>query len=314
VPLSTDVAEAADNSALASFRIPFGAIESGRGGAGLAAPGDGSDFLRNPALPAFAGSLSAVSASAAINPPAGSSPSRFRLHAAHSAWLFDTSLNHLAATAALASGQLSFAIQSVRYGSIERRGELPTSKPDGTFRPSDAAAALSYAYPLQPRLPALGATTAGITLRAFTQIIDTDRASGFALDFGLYHESTSLPLATALSLRHLGPSFGPGDDSLPTTFGAGLRFHPDLHGLPSALLLDALLIEGAPNQLLAGLELRPLPLLGLRVGHNFGVDAEGLSWGLDLLIPRPRMRFAYAFTAADYGLDGAHRFDLTLFY
>lgn len=282
-------------SALAAWRVPLGTAEAGRGGAGIAFDNDGAAFVRNPATAAAAKS--------------------FRVHAAHTSWLFDSSLNHTGLMAPLGAGTLSAGVTVVDYGDFERRGQLPTSSPEGSFAPSDVFALVSYAYPLEQ---GRGLTSVGVNLQGMTQRLDTDRASGVSMDLGIYRVFADTPLALGGIIRHLGPAFGPGDDPLPLTIGGGLRFFAPaswldgLRGVDASLALDGQWVRGASAQVMAGIDVALTPGLTLRFGRNFGIEAEGLSAGADLGIPGTPLQIGYAFTDAALELDALHRFDITL--
>ncbi|MAE69998.1 MAG: hypothetical protein CME06_05965 [Gemmatimonadetes bacterium] len=282
----------ADSPAMAALRLPIGTVEAGRGGAGVAACGDGGDFLRNPAT--------------AVD-EAGR-----RLHVSRAAWISETSVNHLSIGAPLASGRISAAITSIGYGEFERRGEIPTLAPEGRFEPSDAIVALSYAHELPFDGPAIAL---GGTVRGMTQRIDTDRASGIAFDLGLRARPKRGGIALGLALRNAGPAFGPGDDPLPLTIATGVSIDAPrqlAETLDGSLFADVANVRGSGTDLHLGLEMRPAPILRARIGRVFGIEAEAWSGGFDFGIDALDLQLGYAFTDIALGLDAAHRFDLTL--
>ncbi len=282
----------AQESTLATLRIPVGAAIAGRGGAGVASRGEAGAFL--------------------VNPAAARDATGTLLHVARAAWLSDIAANHLSLSTDLAPGRFTAALTVVGYGSLERRGEIPTESPEGSFAPSDVFAALSYACPLPPRRAGLAC---GITLRGMTQRLDTDRASGVGFDLGLSAAPEGRPIAAGLALRHLGPVFGPGEDPLPLTAAAGLRLDAPAalrRRLDGSLFADLSLVRGSGSVVQIGADARLSPVLRLRAGRAFGIDAEGWSGGFDLRIERLGARVGYAFTDTGFGLDAAHRFDLAV--
>ncbi len=282
----------ADSPAMAALRIPIGTVEAGRGGAGIAAGGDGGDFLRNPAT--------------------AMDETGRRLHASRVAWLSETNVSHISISTSLASGRLSAALTAIGYGEFERRGEIPTQLPEGRFEPSDAIVALSYSHEFS--FERVGIALGG-TLRGMTQRIDTDRASGVSLDFGLRARPDRAGLALGFALRHAGGAFGPGEDPLPLTFASGVSIDAPrtlAKVIDGSLFADAVVVRDYGTDLHLGIEVQPARVLRTRIGHVFGIEAEGWSAGFDIRVDALDMRLGYAFTDMALGLDAAHRFDLTL--
>ena len=286
---SLGIPPAQGSSTLAGLRVPVGAVEAGRSGAAVGA----------------AGEVGAVR----YNPAAGVGAEGFELEVCGVEWFAGMTITSALVTWPAAGGRWTAWVTDVDLGEFERRGEEPTTNPDGIFSASDVEVALCYGRELPWWNGSFGATIRGVA-----ETIDTDRALGADVDLGvtMVGSAAGLPVSVGLTVRHLGPGFGPGADPLPKTWATGARLG-DRDGR-MAVYGDVERVEGAGTGAQLGLQAEVATGLRIRGGHGIGVEGEGLSAGFDMGVGAAgsEVNVAYAFTELKFDLGSAHRIQFSI--
>jgi hypothetical protein len=191
------------------------------------AEGTGAGFLKISAGARAVGMGSAFTAvaddaSALYWNPAGISdiPNR-QVLAMHSPWLLDMNYEFASYVQPTRFGGMGVGLSYLSQGTFEGRND--DRRPTGDFSASDLAAVLGIASPWK-----LGGL--GINLKFIQQRIESEQATGLALDLGSYIQPLDAPFTLGLVLQNAGPGMKFFDEaySLPLTLSAGAAY--DLGG------------------------------------------------------------------------------------
>lgn len=237
-------------------------------------------------------------AAASSNPAALGSGQATAL--SHTEWIGDVRHEHASTTWGSVEGS-RYAVEMLlsHVGDLERRLG-PTAQPTGQFGVYEWTAGLAWSRPLGEKL------RAGINAKYARQSIDTESASGGAVDLGLHYGDG--PWWIGAALRNLGGMSALSREAtdLPVQLrlgGAAVRgpllFSTDLHWT-----------RDVDTSLHTGAEFRVRPNLLLRAGYQ-SADTHDVSLGLAVLTGPWRVDYAYV-PFAD-GLGQAHHISLLWF-
>lgn len=188
------------------------------------------------------------------------------------------------------------AVDYLQVAGIEER-TADSYNPNYTFTARDSAFLLSYAHPdvLLPHL------SLGMNLKYIQSYIDTAHAQAAAVDGGALYKSPDCPLSLGLAVLNFGTgmTYVSATDPLPLGLKAGAAYEL----IKQRLLLAAGVDEWVHEQRTYeefGLEWKPVPLVALRTGYQFGhsQDQLGNSWpgtsvGLGLCWKSLSLDYAY---------------------
>jgi hypothetical protein len=224
----------------------------------------------------------------------------------HNNYLVDMNSSYIAGVMKLRNEwRLAGSVNYFDQGRFTRRTiSSPTGV--GSFEASAVTGSLGIAGALSERF------SFGLTLKGFSEEIDNATRGGFAADLGLHYlaRGEAATLEGGLVVRNLGPQvkFDVTKEDLPTEFAAGLS----LLGFRDMLRLSGEIAvpRNQEAEVRAGLEVRPVDLLALRVGYNSRNDlGSGLSAGAGFRYRGFMLDYAWA----GYDLAGdAHRMALTV--
>ncbi|MCK4427047.1 MAG: PorV/PorQ family protein [candidate division Zixibacteria bacterium] len=179
-----------------------------------------------------------------------------------------------------------------------------------TFTAKDYALSLSYARNLTDRF------SVGMTLKLIEELLDTERAMGWAADMGTLYDTGFKGFKIAMVISNFGPDlkFIEEDCPLPMSFKFGGVF--DIFRNENHTTVFS--VEGShPNDAMekfnAGVEYWFRDMFSLRFGDHFEYDTGGISagCGLRLSVSERRLNFDYGYH--DMGLlESFHRFSVGL--
>jgi hypothetical protein len=179
-----------------------------------------------------------------------------------------------------------------------------------TFTAKDYALSLSYARNLTDRF------SVGMTLKLIEELLDTERAMGWAADMGTLYDTGFKGFKIAMVISNFGPDlkFIEEDCPLPMSFKFGGVF--DIFRNENHKTVFS--VEGShPNDAMekfnAGVEYWFRDMFSLRFGDHFEYDAGGISagFGLRLSVSERELNFDYGYH--DMGLlESFHRFSVGL--
>jgi hypothetical protein len=228
----------------------------------------------------------------------------------HQSWLglFDKETASLAHRTDF--GDLGLFFTGFYSDEIERYGEEPVGIPEGTFKPHDVVFGLSFARRVHRDI------AAGIAVKLLYERIDTFSDSGYAVDLFLCHEAVIEGLVFGAALTNLGPQMKLDQEpyDLPTAVRLGAAYAPPQSPFGGRLTFagDLILPNDGNTKAHAGLELRLVPELALRVGSAINYDSQGLTAGVGFR--KGVLGVGYAYQEMSNDLDPAHTFALELYY
>jgi len=198
-------------------------------------------------------------------------------------------------------------------------GEMDITHPEGskenwgtgqTFTAKDYALSLSYARSLTDRF------SFGMTLKLIDELLDTERAVGWAADMGTLYNTGFRGFKIAMVVSNFGPDlkFIQDECPLPMNFKFGGVLDVYRKGNHSATFS----VEGShPNDNMekfnAGIEYWFKDMFSLRLGDHFEYDTGGISAGLGLKMSVSKRQLKFDYGYHDMGLlEGFHRFSVGL--
>ena len=179
-----------------------------------------------------------------------------------------------------------------------------------TFTAKDYALSLSYARSLTDRF------SVGMTLKLIEELLDTERAIGWAADMGTLYDTGFKGFKIAMVVSNFGPDlkFIEEECPLPMNFKFGGVF--DIYRAENHMATFS--VEGShPNDNLekfnAGMEYWFRDMFSLRFGNHFEYDTGGISagCGLKLYVSERQLKFDYGYHDMEI-LEGFHRFSVGL--
>ena len=233
--------------------------------------------------------------------PAGLSLMKTReIGATHAEWLLDTKYDFIGLGLPMKNAALGFGIVRLDHGTFQGRGLNRQSM--GSFDAYDQSLSIALAGKLKNGLRVGGG------IKYFQSKIGGDKASSFAVDFGLIGKLRSLPVSFGVSLQNLGPGmkFISQRDPLPLSVTAGFACHM-IQGLNIAMDVKRMVYDKTTN-VSFGTEYSVFPALTLRSGYLSSISDSGLGAGIGLKVLGTQ--FDYAVTP--FGeLGNAHRVSFT---
>ena len=185
-----------------------------------------------------------------------------QISAMHSQWIVDSNLDYIGFASPLKSGVFGGSVIVLSQGEMEGRDE--NRQQTASFGASDMAVTFSFSRNLllsNKRFIGLGAN-----LKIIQQKIESEQATGVAIDLGALYHFRSLPFTAGLSIQNLGPQmkFINEGYNLPLTVATGLGYN--IGGVTIALDVKQQIYE---NQTIVsiGTEFLPINSLALRAGY-----------------------------------------------
>ncbi|MDO8735238.1 MAG: PorV/PorQ family protein [Elusimicrobiota bacterium] len=242
--------------------------------------------------------------------PAGISQLRnSEIVAQHTEWISDVKHDFLAGAFPLKNSTIGISIVYLSQGKIEGRDE-DRNKTDN-FSAYDVATTISYSKKINEKIKL------GTNLKLIQQKIESERATGVAVDIGSLYHFTALPLTAGFSFQNLGPkmTFISEGYNLPltATLGAGYNIK---NAITLALDIKQKIYD-KKTEISFGTEYTPITPLALRVGYlkslnsKFSTlnDFKGIGGGLGLRV----LNFSTDYAFVPYGdLGNTHRISFTV--
>jgi hypothetical protein len=278
-------------------------------------PGDaGALFLRigmGARASAMGEGYSAVAEDASTvywNPAAMAAVLGTNLQFTHDEYMGSTRVEQLALTHETKYGTLGLSFTGMFMDDLERRDDVPTAVPLGTFTVYDASFAIGFARYIIPN------TSVGVTVKPVYQKIDTWSATGWAFDLGLYHVARIDGVKLAAVVGNLGApmKFVAEEYALPRYVKVGGSYERESVPLRGRFLLtlDGVFVnDGDPKQHM-GAEYMYRRTIAVRAGYKAGYDSYGGTFGLG--IRYKQLDLDYAFILVKNDLGDSHRFSLGL--
>ncbi len=242
------------------------------------------------------------------NPAGMAAVEEVELNLTHNEWLMGIRFEQATVVNEMWGGAAGLSFTGLYYGSLDRYGEDPSRRPDGTFSPSDLALSLGYARDIIPNV-AIGAA-----FKIIYSKIDFESATGYAFDLGVTHKTKIEGLTLAASMLNLGPQTSFVEEKFypPFQLRVGGAYEIRREALRGGLILaaDAVFPNDNDTKVHFGLEYAYQKLLMLRFGYKSGYDVQGATMGAGIVWNS--LRFDYAYMPIDYDLGDAHRFSLTV--
>ena len=256
--------------------------------------------------------FSAVSGDAGapyFNPASAALMDGSEISFAHLVYLEDVSLEQLAALTHSGNVRLGLNIGVGQVADFERRDEIPTSEPLGTFDAHNFAFSVFWAYPISPRW------SFGNALKFAYEKLDYASATAVGTDLGVFY-TFDPQIAFGASLRNLGtrPKFISESFDLPRELRLGFSYR----GAPESRLngvlvaVDYILPKwgNGDSRLNFGGEYNYDNLVYFRSGYGLGYDSRSLSIGGGLAY---RIYYIdYAYVIFRHNLSNTHRITMRI--
>ncbi len=226
----------------------------------------------------------------------------------HDEYMVTARLEQLALTHETRYGTLGLSFTGMYLDDMERREDIPTEVPLGTFPVFDVSFAVGFARYILPN------TSLGMTVKPVYQKIDQWSASGWAFDLGIFHVSRIDGLKLAAVAGNVGApmKFIDEEYALPRYIKVGGAYERETAALRGRFLLtlDGVWVnDGDPKQHL-GAEYMYQRTLALRAGYKAGYDSYGGTFGAGILYKGLQIDYAFLLVRNDLGDN--HRFSLGL--
>jgi len=268
------------------LRIGMGARASAMGEAFTGVAGDASAVFWNPA---------------AMSPLQGT-----HVLLAHNEYIQTVRLEQGAITHETELGTIGLSFTGLYMDDLERRENVPTAVPLGTFSVYDLAFAAAYSRYITPNL------TVGVSVKPVYQRIDDLSASGLAVDAGLYHITRMRGVTFSAVVGNIGRpmKFDQQEFALPRYVKVGGAYRRDIPRLQSHLLaaVDAMFPNDDGVRTHWGVELDYQHRLFLRGGYKSGYDSAGATFGVG--VTHRQFSLDYAFLNMSNNLGNSHRFSV----
>lgn len=275
------------DAGMLSLRLGVGAREAGMGESGVAASTGAAAVYWNPANNVFADFETAVVLQ-------------------HQRYLGLFNQEAAAVAHRVGGGVVGIMFTGFYSDAIERYGDEPVGRPEGTFKPYDIALGASYAHPLGD------AFAVSTTLKMVYERIDIYSASGFAVDFGVTHKAVIEGLFFAASVTNIGGQLQLKDEpfDLPRAVRVGTAWSPPSFAAGKLTVTgDVVMPRDGTEKAHVGAEYRMLPEFTLRAGSRVNYETQGLTAGAGFRTGRLGIDYAYSDWTAE-GFDDGHKFSL----
>lgn len=237
---------------------------------------------------------------------------------AYHVWLAD--LQTYAAAGRFQAGENGgIGLFVVTQGERDLESRTQPGEPDGFFSAQYVSTGIAYGRRLGP-------VRAGVTAKYLSERIFTDRANGYAFDFGVQADVFSSSVQLGAALQHLGKmsELNAEATELPTTLRVGAAVFPfRIFSADEASILTTMLTAEVVHlldtdspateatEVHVGLAARLVDLIVVRGGYLSNNTLRRFTFGSGLIYEG--IRFDYAFTPFESGFQGAGHI-LTLTY
>jgi len=223
----------------------------------------------------------------------------------HTEWISDIKHDFLAFIRPTLNGTMGLSVVYLSQGSIEGRDE--NRQRTSSFNAYDVATTVSYSRSMN------NGVSLGTNVKIIQQKIDTESATGVAVDIGTQYDTSIKNLKLGLSFQNIGPkmTFIQEGYNLPLTATVGLGYTLK-RAITFAFDLKRNIYDNK-TEISFGTEVTPINLLALRVGYLKSVNPEtiasisnfkGIGGGLGLRISK----FSTDYAFVPYGdLGNTHR-------
>lgn len=285
IPTGATAGDSGDAGAL-FLRVGMGARASAMGEAFIGVAGDASAVYWNPA------------AMAAVLGTQGM--------AMHNEYFQSLRLEQLALSHETEYGTLGLGFTGLYMDALERREDIPSSIPLGTFSAYDVAVTVGFARYIFPNL------AAGLAVKPIYQKIDQTSSIGVAFDVGLYHIARIKGVKFAAVLANIGKpmKFDSEEYALPRAIKIGGSYEREIRELRGDILVtvDAVMPNDGELREHVGLEYGYDRRLFIRGGYKAGYDSYGMTAGLGVMYRNIQVDYAVLFIDNDLG--DSHRVSL----
>ena len=228
----------------------------------------------------------------------------------HTEWISDIKHDFLAFVRPTLNGTMGLSVVYLSQGSIEGRDE--NRQRTGSFNAYDVATTVSYSRSMN------NGVSLGTNVKIIQQKIDTESATGVALDIGTQYATTIKNLKLGLSFQNIGPkmTFIQEGYNLPLTATIGLGYTLK-RAITFALDIKRRVYDNK-TEISFGTEVTPINLISLRAGYLKAINPEtitsisnfkGIGGGLGLRISK----FATDYAFVPYGdLGNTHRLSFSV--
>lgn len=242
---------------------------------------------------------------ASYNPAFLSKMNEAEIYASHSKWMEDVSTQNISAGARLFG--IPFAIHLNKTSISEVEVRTRPGEAESTFDVNYFSAAISAGFSLSEYIDF------GLALKYLFEGIYTDRASGFAADFGIKYTGIAENFEIGASLRNIGSMSELRNEAteLPVDLRAGAAYNLHIDEFESVLkILGGIQTYTASGDIHfhAGTEFNFNKYFFVRGGFVSGYDSKNISLGLGL--NWNGIGFDYAFVPYDYGLGNTNTVSL----
>ena len=226
----------------------------------------------------------------------------------HDEYLLSARVEQVALTHETRYGTMGLSFTGMYMDDMERREDVPTAMPLGTFSVYDASFAFGFARYILPN------TSVGATAKPVYQKIDAWSASGWAFDIGIFHVARIDGLKLAAVVGNLGApmKFIEEEYALPRFIKVGGSYERETATLRGRFMftLDGVWVnDGDPKQNL-GAEYMYRRTIAVRAGYKAGYDSYGGTFGLGIRYKKLDVDYAFILVRNDLGDN--HRFSLGL--
>jgi long-subunit fatty acid transport protein len=269
------------------LRVGMGARASGMGEAFVGVAEDASSVYWNP------GAMAAVLGTAVT--------------VMHNEYLQSVRLEQVALTHETEWGTLGLGFTGMYMDALERRDEVATAIPLGTFDVYDVSVTAAFSRYIVPN------TALGVSVKPVWERFDEQTATGLAFDVGVYHVSRIEGVKFAAVAGNLGKpmKFDAEEYALPRFVKVGGSYEREVDSYGDILFtLDAVFPNDDDAREHVGLEYGYRDMLFLRTGYKAGYDSQGATFGVG--VSRGQFAVDYAMLLIRNDLGDSHRVSLSM--
>ncbi len=268
------------------LRIGMGARASGMGEAFIGVAEDASAVYWNP------GAMAAVLGTNAV--------------IMHNEYMQSVRLEQLVLTHETEFGTLGLGFTGLYMDEMERREDVPTEMPLGTFGAYDVAVTVGFARYIFPNL------SAGIAVKPVYEKIDEESAIGVAFDVGVYHVARIEGVKFAAVIANIGKpmKFNSEEFALPRAIKLGGSYERQVPTVRGSVLLtvDVVFPNDGDIKEHAGVEYSYSERLFFRAGYKAAYESQGATFGFG--VKHKKINVDYAFLLIRNDLGDNHRVSL----
>jgi hypothetical protein len=226
----------------------------------------------------------------------------------HNEYVQSVRLEQAALTHETEWGTLGLGFTGMYMDALERRSDVPSAIPLGTFDVYDISVTAAFSRYIVPNV-SVGVAVKPIWLRS-----DDQTATGLAFDFGVYHVSRIEGVKLAAVACNIGKpmKFDVEEFALPRYIKVGGSYERDLEQLRGGILvtLDAMFPNDDEVREHVGFEYDYQRLLFLRAGYKAGYDSQGATFGVG--VSHKQFSVDYGVLLIRNDLGDSHRVSLSM--